>query len=190
MEVSYIWMTDGAHDCPDCFDCELNCWDDDITCIAGTSDMRVGLFEADGEYVESDGLGASDDIFVGYKGYEFRFGPNMRSGPTRWVDCHDEVHKTGQFAKKPADLSNLLSTNAGLMDAIPGFELPPGQYSLLTMRLQRTSSSSVRMSITLNGRTYTETDNDSNEQPHKIDVLAVHMRNGRPYTRLVLKSLN
>jgi len=186
VEVSYYWMTDGAHDCPDCFACPDGCYDDSIECIAGTSDFRVGLFEADGEYVDADGLGTSNDIFVGYKGYEFRFGPNMRSGPTRWVDCTGEVHKTGQFAKKPADLSNLLSTNAGLMAAIPGFELPPGEYSLFTIRLERLSSSSVKLTITLNDRTYSYTDNSSTDQPHKIDVLAVHMRNGRPYNRLVL----
>lgn len=186
VEITYWWMTDGDHDCPDCFDCGLYCHDDDITCIAGTSDMRVGLFEADGEYVEQDGLGYSHAIFEGYKGYGWRFGPNMIPGPTRWVDCQGEVHKTGQFEKKDPPGFSLLHTNDDIMGGeIPGFELPPGDFSLFTISLERTGSSSVRLSITLNGREYTYTDNDSAGQPQKIDVLALHMRNGRPYTRLV-----
>jgi len=189
VEISYLWMTDGDHDCPDCFDCDLYCHDDDITCIAGTSDMRVGLFEADGEYITADGFDTSSSIFEGYKGYAWRFGPNMKAGPTRWVDCTGEVHKTGNFQKKAASLSNLMTTNDGLEDYIPGFELPPGEFSLFTIRLQRLSSSSVELSITLNDRTYSWTDNDDDDQPQKIDVLAVHMRNGRPYSRLVLGTL-
>jgi len=184
VEISYIWMTDGQHDCPDCMDCDLYCLDDDITCIAGTSDLRVGLFEADGEYVEQDALGTENSIFEGYKGYNFRFGPNMRRGPNRIVDCHGEVHKTGSFAKKPRGSSSLMYKNEGLMDYIDGFELTPGEYSLFTIRLERTGSNNVNLSITLNGRTQTDSDRGG-DQPQKIDVLAVHMRNGRPYSRLV-----
>jgi hypothetical protein len=187
VEITYWWMTDGAHNCPDCFDCELYCLDGDITCIAGTSDMRAGLFEADGEYIAADGFDTSNSIFAGYKGYNWRFGPNMLAGPTRWVDCTGEVHKTGQFAKKPQSSSNLMTTNDGLMEPLPGLELPPGEWSLWTISLERLSSSSVRMLITLNDRTYTYIDDSGNEQPSKIDVFGIHMRNGRPYTILSLE---
>jgi len=189
VEVSYIWMTDGDHDCPDCFDCELYCHDDDITCIAGTSDMRVGLFEADGEYVQADGFEVTgSSIFTGYKGYIFRFGPNMLAGPTRWEDCKQppEVHKTGQFCKKPVGNGDLMYVNDGLMAALPGLELPVGEYALFTVRLRRTGSSAVEMTISLGDKTYSYTDSSSTDQPSKIDVLAVHMRNHRPYSRLVL----
>jgi hypothetical protein len=193
VEISYMWLTDGRHDCPDCFDCDLFCHDNDITCIAGTSDMRVGLFQADGEYVTSDGFDVTgSSIFNGYKGYNFRFGPNMEAtdpnGLTRWVDCDDEVHKTGMFAKKPVNNSDLMFYNDGLKDRIPGFELPPGDWSQLTVSLERTSPSNVLMTITLNDRTYTYDDYES-DQPSKIDVLAVHMRNSRPYSRLVLDNV-
>jgi hypothetical protein len=185
-----MWLTDGADNCADCFDCDLFCHDNDITCIAGTSDMRVALCEADGEYVQSDGFAVTgSSIFDGYKGYNFRFGPNMTAtdpdGLTRWRDCHGEIHKTGMFAKKPIGNSDLMFYNDGLKDRIPGFELPPGEWSQLTLSLERTSSSNVRMTITLNDRTYTY-DDDEPDQPSKIDVLAVHMRNHRPYSRLVL----
>jgi len=189
VEIKYWWLTDGAHSCPDCFACPDGCYDDDITCIAGTSDFRVGLFEADGEYITSDGFDVRSSVFEGYKGYGWRFGPNMRAEPTRWVDCTGEVHKTGNFQKKPADLNNLLTTNDGLKDYIPGFELPPGEWSIFTVSLERLSSSSVKCSITLNDRTYTWTDDSGSEQPSKIDVLAIHMRNGRPYNLWMIKPL-
>jgi hypothetical protein len=76
--------------------------------------------------------------------------------------------------------------NDGLKDRIPGFELPPGDWSQLTVSLKRTSSSNIRMTITLNDRTYIYDDDSGTDQPSKIDVLAVHMRNHRPYSRLVL----
>jgi hypothetical protein len=189
VQRSYYWLTDGQHDCADCFACPGGCYDDSIECIAGTSDMRVGLFEADGEWVTSDGFSVTgSSIFAGYKGYAWRFGPNMIAGPTRWVDCTSEVHKTGNFQKKSAGLDNLMFTNDGLTDYIPGFELTPGEWSVLTVKLERTGSSSVSSSITLNDRTYTWTDSSGGDQPSNIDVLAVHMRNNRPYSRLVLGS--
>jgi hypothetical protein len=189
VEISYWLLTDGDHDCPDCFSCDPYCLDDDITCIAGTSDFRFGMFEADGEYITSDGMGHNNPVFIGYKGYNWRFGPNMLAGPTRWVEyCKEEpeAHKTGNFAKKPVDSDSLMSINEGLEDYIPGFECPPGTWSLLTLRLERTSSSSIEMLITYNDRTYTWTDSSGDDQPSKIDVFGVHMRNGRPYYRLVL----
>jgi len=187
VEVSYIWMTDGDHDCPDCFACPDGCYDDAITCIAGTSDMRVGLFQADGEYVQADGFEVTgSSIFTGYKGYIWRFGPNMLAGPTRWVDCTGEVHKTGQFCKKPVGNGDLMYYNDGLMEALPGLELPPGEYALFTVRLERTGSGEVEMTISLGDKSYSYTDDSSSDQPDKIDVLAVHMRNHRPYPRLVL----
>ncbi|MHC4212684.1 MAG: Calx-beta domain-containing protein [Planctomycetota bacterium] len=180
VEFQYWWMSDGQDNCADCFSCDLYCLDDDIRCIAGTSDFRAGLFEADGEYVTDDGFDTSSSIFTGYKGYGWRFGPNMLAGPTRWVDCTGEVHKTGNFAKKPVDSSNLLTSNDGLEDYIPGFELPPGEWSLWTIWLERTATNTIEVGITLNDRTYIYTDGSSSGQPSKIDVFAIHMRNGRP----------
>ncbi|HUW19632.1 MAG TPA: Calx-beta domain-containing protein [Sedimentisphaerales bacterium] len=189
VQMQYWYMSNGKDDCPpdSCYNC-IYC-DDDITCIAGTSDFRFGLFEADGEYITADGFDTSSSIFAGYKGYNWRFGPHLQAYPTRWVDCTGEVHKTGNFAKKPQSSSNLMTINEGLEDYIPGFELPPGEWSLLTISLERLSSSSVRMLITLNDTTYSWTDASSSEQPTKIDVFGIHMRNGRPYYRLVLGAI-
>jgi hypothetical protein len=189
VELSYWWMTDGAHNCPDCYACPDGCYDDSIECIAGTSDMRAGLFEADGEYVTGDGFSVSSSVFAGYKGYAWRFGPNMLAGPTRWVDCTGEVHKTGNFQKKIVDSDNLMTINEGLEAYIPGFELAPGEWSLWTISVERISSDTVESSITLNDQTYTWTDTSSSGQPSKIDVFAVHMRNGRPYSILSLEAI-
>jgi hypothetical protein len=188
VELSYFYMSTGKDDCPpdSCYNC-IYC-DDDITCIAGTSDFRFGLFQADGEYITADGFDVYHSVFTGYKGYNWRFGPHLQAYPTRWVDCTDEVHKTGNFAKKPQSSDNLMTINEGLTDYIPGFELPPGEWSIITISLERLSSSSIKMSITLNDRTYTWTDTSSTEQPTMIDVFGVHMRNGRPYWQLVLGS--
>ncbi len=183
VEFKYWWMTDGPHNCDDCFDCDLYCLDGDITCIAGTGDFRAGLFEADGEYITDDGYEISNSVFQGYKGYQWRFGPNMLAGPTRWVDCTDEVHKTGQTKKKDVSFSDLMSSNdhPKLRD-LPGFELPPGEWSLWTIWLERTASDTVEVGITLNDRTYIAEDDSSSGQPSKIDVFAIYMRNGRPYS--------
>jgi hypothetical protein len=187
VKIACWWMTDGVHDCPEgscliCDRCPV-----DIRCISGTSDMRAGLYEADGEYVQQNGLGLHHSIFVGYKGYNFRFGPNLDpSIPTRWVDCYGEVHKTGNFAKKPADLDNLMRINEGLTEYIPGFGLAPGEWSPWTISLERLSAAEVELSITLNDATYTWIDSSSSEQPIMIDVFGIHMRNDRPYNRLVL----
>jgi hypothetical protein len=182
VEKSYMFMSDGKHDCPDCLKCPDSCFDDDIRCLAGTSDIRVGLFES----VER---GPDHDGYKGFKGYNFRFGPNMMAGPTRLVDCTDEVHKTGMFGKKPVNRDDLMSRNAGLMGRIPGFELPPGEYSFFNVKLERLSAKTVQLSITLNDRTIRYRDNSAKDQPQKIDVFAVSMRNKRPYTRLVLRAL-
>ncbi len=161
VEKYYMFMSDGDHDCEDCLKCPDNCFDDDITCLAGTSDIRVGLFQSVPRTPDSDG-------YRGFKGYNFRFGPNMMAGPTRWVDCTGEVHKTGMFGKKPVKRSDLMSRNAGLMGRIPGFELKPGKYSFFSVKLERLSAESVLLSITLNGRTITHIDTSAEDQAEKI----------------------
>ncbi|MHC4154584.1 MAG: hypothetical protein ACYST6_06640, partial [Planctomycetota bacterium] len=195
VEVSYWYMSDGKDDCPpdSCYNC-IYC-DDDITCIAGTSDFRFGLFQADGEYIQADGFNVYDSVFEDYKGYNWRFGPHLQPYPVRWAQCGTgEIHKTGNFNKKPQWSSNLMTINEGEIrddegdiQYIPGFDLPPGEWSMITISLERLSSSDVELSITLNDTTYTCTDTSSSEQPTMIDVFGVHMRNGRPYSILALE---
>jgi len=187
VEMTYIWMSDGQHDCDDCYNCGDFCHDYDITCVAGSSDFRAVLAEADGEYTEHDGGGIGNDIYRGYKAIEFRFGPNMDDSRTRWVDCHGETHKSGSINKKPEDSENLAHANDDEQyRELPGFELPPGEYSLFTLRLER-NGSNINASITLNGRTY-DANIGGGDLPEKIDVFALYLRNGRDYTRVVLRA--
>jgi hypothetical protein len=198
MELQYLLMTDGKTDCPpgSCLICDGRC-PLDITCLSGTSDFRIGLFEADGQYITSNGFEVRNPLFIGYRGYQFRFSPNLDPAtPYRWIECpgeeNEEVHKTGNFAVNPEDSDNLLTINEGLMenDYIGGFGLPPGQFSLFTVRIERFDSDTVGLTISLNGQTYTAVDDSATGQPQSIDCIAVHMRNPRPYTRFVLDSVD
>ena len=128
VQIVYYWLTDGDYGvCPDCFAClkpgqnNATCSDNDIHCIAGTSDMRIGLFQSDGEYITADGYNvASNSIFAGYKGYSFRFGPNM---------MHDDSlssatkSSSGKFIQQCAQL--LLHRSVSSISSLPkiGFAL-------------------------------------------------------------------
>jgi hypothetical protein len=180
-EMCYMFMSDGPHGCGErrnknCLTSDDDeCYENDITCIAGTSDIRIGLFE---EYPDPEDPGDMD-----LRGYNFRFGPNMMAGPTRWIDYKGEVHKTGMFGNRG------MSSNSGLMGVIPGFELEPGKFSFLRVRLERISSDSILLSIKLNGRTIEYLDVAGENMPENIDVFAVSMRNSRPYSRVVFRAL-
>jgi len=180
-EMSYMFMSDGPHGCGEgrkkkCLTSDDDdCYENDITCIAGTSDIRIGLYES---YPDPEDPGDRD-----LRGYNFRFGPNMMAGPTRWIDYKGEVHKTGMFCKGG------MSKNSGLMGVIPGFELEPGKYSFFRVRLERISSDSILLSIKLNGRTIEYLDDSGENLPESVNVFAVSMRNGRPYTRVVFRAL-
>ncbi len=186
-EVEFMWKSDGADIGCDCGNCP-GCFDDDITCVAGTGDFRVGVFDADGEYVTTDGMGTSSSIFQGYKGYRFRMFPHTPRS-SRNFNCQGEGHTSGSIDKR-VDLDNrrILAENnpySRLRD-FGGFGLALGQFSLLSIRLERVSSSSIEVSITLNGVTYGATDRNSSGMPQKIDVFAILMPNGRPYDYVIL----
>jgi hypothetical protein len=180
-QMCYMFMSDGPHGCGEgrnkkCLvSDDDDCYENDITCIAGTSDIRVGLYESIPDPEDED----DRDL----RGYNFRFGPNMMAGPTRWVDHKGEVHKTGMFCKGG------MSKNSGLMGVIPGFELEPGKYSFFRVRLEQISSDSILLSIKLNGRTIEYLDDSGKDMPESVDVFAVSMRNSRPYTRVVFRAL-
>jgi hypothetical protein len=190
VEVSFLWKSQGRSYGCDCSECP-GCFDDYITCVAGTGDFRIGVFEADGEYVYNDGLGTSNSIFSGYKGYRFRIFPSTSTSQGNFV-CLGESHTSGSIDKRTnPGASSLLSINneySRLRD-INGFGLESGTFSPLVIRLERLSSSSVRVSITLNGLTYSTTDSSSSNQADRIDVFAIHFPNGRPYTLVTFATM-
>ena len=187
-EVKYLWKSSGqAYGC-DCGLCP-GCFDDDIGCVAGTGDFRIGLFEADGEYITDDGMGARNSIFSGYKGYRVRMFPNADSSLGGFY-CLGEAHSSGSFDKRTIISANgLLDTNNDFtrMKDIKPFGAPPDQFSLFILRLQRLNSTDVRITIALNGVTYSATDGSSSVQPQKIDAFAIYFPNARPYHLITFK---
>jgi len=67
-----------------------------------------------------------------------------------------------------------------------GFDVPQNEFRLLSFKIERQSDTHITVSITLNGKTFTRTDSDPNNQPEKIDTFAIHMPNARPYHNVVL----
>jgi len=194
VEISYYWLSDGQGDIEGCDDCtaETCNFNKDITCVSGTGDFRVGLFESDGDYVTADGMGVENEIFRGYKGYKFCMQPHVDPNVVRWVEPSGEPHIAGGFYERDmVDDPRLLSVNE-VFDRISmygGFGLPLAQFSLWTIRLERLSADSVEMSITLNGITYTDIDDTNTAaipQPSKIDVFAIEFPNPNPYTKVIL----
>ncbi len=199
VEISYFWLSDGQGNiegCIDCCQCEDTCKKNkDITCLSGTGDFRVGLFESDGEYVTSDGMGLKNSIFAGYKGYKFCTQPHVDIEPVRWQEASGEPHIAGGFYQRDeVDNPRLLSVNSAYnrISMYGGFELPLDTWSLWIIRLERLSASSVEMSITLNGITYTDIDTTNTvdvPQPNKIDVFAIDFANPNPFDKIVLATV-
>jgi len=195
VEIAFLWMSDGQGNIEGCDDCqnEETCnFNKDITCVSGTGDFRVGLFESDGEFVDQHGLGLENSIFAGYKGYKFCMQPHVPEEPVRWQEASGEPHIAGGFYERDmVDDPRLLSVNV-VCDRISmfgGYNLPLGEFSLWKMKLERISATSIEMSMTLNGITYTDidtTDSPSIPQPKKIDVLAICFPNPNPFSHIVL----
>jgi hypothetical protein len=140
-------------------------------------------------------MGVENDIFRGYKGYKFCMQPHVDQEPVRWEEPSGEPHIAGGFYERDmVDDPRLLSVNT-VFDRISmfgGFELPLNSWSPWIIRLERLSFTSIKMSITLNGITYTDidtTNTTSVPQPQKIDVFAIEFPNPNPYTKVVLDKL-
>ncbi len=195
VEISYYWLSDGQGNIEGCDDCqnEATCnFNKDITCVSGTGDFRVGLFESDGDYITADGMGLTNDIFIGYKGYKFCMQPHVPETPVRWQEASGEPHIAGGFYERDmVDDPRLMTVNA-VFDRISmfgGYDLPLDTWSVWTIKLERISSVSIEMSMTLNGITYSDidaTDSTAVPQPQKIDVFAIDFANPNPYSRVVL----
>ncbi|MHC4332466.1 MAG: LamG domain-containing protein, partial [Planctomycetota bacterium] len=193
VEISYYWFSDGQGNIEGCDDCqnEATCnFNKDITCVSGTGDFRVGLFESDGNYITADGMGLTNDIFIGYKGYKFCMQPHVPQTPVKWREASDEPHIAGGFYERDmVDDARLMTVNE-VFDRISmfgGYNLPLAAWSLWTIKLERISAG-IEMSMTLNGITYSDIDTtDSPEipQPQKIDVFAIDFANPNPYSIIV-----
>lgn len=194
-EFAYRWKSSGEVLGADCKK-DLR-HDDCVICLAGTGDFRMGLFQSDGRYVTRDGAGLDSDIFKGWKGYQWRFFPHLRPDELkRWLepkpDGSRESHTNLRFWKRvrPQETS-LLNTSKSWSTIrrepfAGGFDVPQGKFRLLVFRIERQSEGRVKVSLTLNGKTFSRVDSEPSNQPQQIDVFAIHMPNARPYHEVVL----
>jgi len=140
-------------------------------------------------------MGLKNSIFAGYKGYKFCTQPHVDIEPVRWQEASGEPHIAGGFYQRDeVDNPRLLSVNSAYnrISMYGGFELPLDTWSLWIIRLERLSASSVEMSITLNGITYTDIDTTNTvdvPQPNKIDVFAIDFANPNPFDKIVLATV-
>ncbi len=157
----------------------------------------MGLFQSDGRYVAGDGEGLDSDIFKGWKGYQWRFFPHLRPDELkRWLepkpDGSRESHTNLRFWKRvrPPETSLLNTSKSwstmGHEPFAGGFDVPQGKFRPLVFRIQRLSEGSIKISLTLNGKTFSRVDSEPSNQPERIDVFAIHMPNARPYHEVVL----
>jgi len=195
-EFRILWKSSGQVLGPDCR--RKLCHDDCVICLAGTGDFRMGLFDSSGSRrVARDGEGLESDVFKGWRGYQWRLSPHLQADePKRWYepkpDGSRESHTNTRFWKRvtPAARSLLASKKSwstmGYEPFDGGFEVPQNEFRLLSFKIKRQSDTHINVSITLNGKTFTRTDSDPNNQPEKIDTFAIHMPNARPYHKVVL----
>jgi hypothetical protein len=228
VEFRYLFLSDGDANMPGCttFDgsvCRDNCsecpmegsthpchqigcdHDDDIACLAGTGDFRVGVFDSNGRGKVADhGFGEKNDLFAGYLGYQWRFHPHI-CDVKRYTelksDCDTESH-TNVTAWKRAEPAIDPCSEELLGDCDPRpwsrifdpvaacFDLTPNTFGELLLRLERLDDDRIRIQFKFNGvGTFEVVDDDDSNQPSKIDVLAIHFSNARPYRIVQLKKL-
>ena len=194
---AYLWSSYGASN-PTC-----ECYKDynpdpdvynyctDITCVGGTGDFRMGLFDSNEKgQITEDWMGENNGIFRGYLGYSFRIFPHVpQDHRSRFRE-----HKTGGGTEghtntsiwernKPDQNSSLLSTSNSYnridQPMTGGFGLPLGGSSLLTIQLERTSETRVRLRITCNGKTWSKSNESTSTIPNKIDTFAIWSNDGQ-----------
>lgn len=227
VEFRYRWLSDGDARMPGCTtmegdvcraacsDCpmegsthpchQIDCdHDDDIACLAGTGDFRIGVFDSDGHgRVDDHGFGETNDVFVGYLGYQWRFHPHV-CDVLRYTelkaDCSTESHTNVTAWKRDEPEIDPCSEEllgdcdprpwARIFDPVDAcFDLEPNTFGDLVLRVERISATEVRLQFTFNGvGPFEIVDDDTTNQPSKIDVLALHFSNARPYSAVILQN--
>jgi len=157
----------------------------DLTCVGGTGDFRVGLFDSNGQgYITGHGMGTDNGIFSGYLGYHFRVFPHVpQDAPARFTELKDdgtaESHtNTSLWERVNAAGDSVLLSNSNSWNRLDspmtgGFGMPVGGSAVVTMTLYRISPTQAKLEINCNGKTWTKYSEASNVIPDKIDVLAI-----------------
>ena len=211
---SCLWSSTGdeLHGCIDygCED-EGHCnFDDDVTCLAGTGDFRMGLFGSNGRGVITyDGFETCGEnpVFRGYLGYHWRFHPHICQSE-RFTQQSGESHTNVSCWKRDDPFlsdncgANLIGDCGGVCpddkDPRPNsriygpqaacFNLGLGEWAPLSIGLEKVSGG-LKTTFSFNGQTFTYTDTESSYEPNKIDVFAIHFSNARPYDYVIFDSI-
>jgi hypothetical protein len=143
----------------------------------GSGDFRWGVYDSNGKPVDIQiRYHRSNDMFKYYFGYHFRSSPHV-----------PPEAKAGSWGKRrPGENeTGLLSSWIKKMNYF-GNGHPIGKFAPLIIRLERKNSKTVVFSVTQNGVTQTLIDNDPDQQPRKIDAMAINFPNPRAFRKVVL----
>lgn len=195
---SYIWTSTGDHD-PSCEcykdynpDPDIYDYCTDITCVGGTGDFRMGLFDSNGKgYITDDRMGENNEIFRGYLGYQARIFPHVpqdarsrfserKTGGGTESHTNTSLWERSKPTQNSALLSNSNSYNRLGNVMSGGFGIPVGGSALMTFRLERVSESRASIKVTCNGKTWSKSSESTATIPQKIDVFAI-WSNGNQY---------
>ncbi|OXU15165.1 LamG domain-containing protein [Sedimentisphaera salicampi] len=211
LTLRYFWQSRGDKlgcDCHDNISGGGDCdFDDDVTCLAGTGDFRIGLFDSNSQgYISSDNYGEENGIFTGYLGYQWRFHPHICDTERFWEHKSDgsrESHTNVSCWKRDEPFIDEIDTEpwpcsrellgdcdprswTRIFDPVPAcFALGFDQWAELVLKIERVSQG-IKTTFSFNGLSYSVTDTSSSYQPQKIDTLAIHFSNARPYDYVVL----
>ena len=212
---SCMWSSSGEtlsecerHGCEEEDECDF---DDDVRCLAGTGDFRLGLFDSNGRgIVASDGFEdcGENPMFRGYLGYNWRFHPHICQGKRfrqesgephtnvscwkrddPWLDDYcgaNLIGDCGGVCDRPTD-PRPCSRDFGPVRACPDLEL--GESAVFEVKMERTAEG-IKNSFFFNGRSFSYTDDESSFQPEIIDVFAIHFSNARPYDYVIFDSVS
>jgi len=211
---SCLWSSSGdqLQGCLD-YGCENEdrCnFDDDVTCLAGTGDFRIGLLDSNNRgIITSDAFETCGEnpIFRGYLGYQWRFHPHICQGE-RFTQSTGESHTNVSMWKRDDPFlsvecgANLMGDCGGVCsrpkDPRPFsrkygpepacFDLELGGWAPLSFAVEKVSNG-LRTTFSFNGQTYSYTDTSESYQPDGIDVFAVHFSNARPYDYVKFDSI-
>lgn len=169
-----------------------------MNCLAGTGDFRIALLdtsEARGQPLADDnwcpaGVGYGDTTkcitgspFNEMRGYDFRIFPHLTK---------DAKHEPGQV---PCSIYRKTSSNVFGKSPRLGewgcFGTPLGEFTTLSLIVERKSSKELKVEMTMNGLTRTAIDKVKSTDktvPKQIDAIAIGYPNGRHYSYVELGS--
>lgn len=202
--VSYLWKSRGDElgcDCHDNISGGGDCdFDADVTCMAGTGDFRIGLFDSNGRgKLTGDGYGEKNEMFKGYLGYQWRFHPHICDTERFWehkADGSRESHTNVTCWKRDHPFIDPCSDEL-LGDCNPRswtrikepqaacFDLAFDEWGLLVFTIERVTNG-LKTTFSFNGLSFTTTDSENSYQPAKIDTIAIQFPNARPYDYVLL----